>query len=60
MRPNEGDRLNEDMLILPKVVIQDRGDKPEQVLRPVFEMVWNAFGFVRSFNYDNEENRVGR
>ena len=60
MGPNEGDRLNEDMLILPELVIQDRGEIPEQVLRPVLDRVLNASGFVRSFNYDNENNRVGR
>ena len=60
MGPNEGDRLTEDMSILPEVVIQDRGEKPEQVLRPVFDRVWNASDFVRSFNCDNENNRVGR
>ena len=48
------------MLILPEVVIQDRGEIPEQVPRPVFDTVWNAFDFVRSFNCDNENNRVGR
>ena len=58
--PNEGNRLQEDMLILPEVVFQDRGEKPEQVLRPVFDMVWNAFGFARSFNYDEQNNWVGR
>ena len=60
MWPNEGNRLQQDTLILPTVVIQARGQKTEQVLRPVFDMVWNAFGFVRSFNYDNENNRVVR
>ena len=60
MGPNEGDRLKEDMLILPELVIQDRGEIPEQVLRPVFDRVWNAFGFVGSFHCDNENNRVGR
>ena len=60
MWPNEGGRLKEDMLILPEVVIQDRGEIPEQVPRPVFDRVWNAFDFVRSFNCDNENNRVGR
>ena len=48
------------MLILPEIVIQDRGELPKQVLRPVFDVVWNALGFVRSFNYDKENNRVGR
>ena len=60
MGPNEGDRLTEDMSILPEVVIQDRGEIPEQVLRPVFDRVWNAFGFARSFNYDEQNNWIGR
>ena len=58
--PDEVHRLREDMLILPEVVIQDRDDKPDQVLRPVFDMVWNAFGLIRSFNYDDQNNWVGR
>lgn len=55
----EGHHLREEMLIFPEVVIQDRDDKPDQALRPVFDMVWNAFGFVRSFNYDEQNNWVG-
>lgn len=46
--------LREDMLIVPEVVIEDRDVQPARVLRPVFDRVWNAFGFVRSLNYDDE------
>lgn len=52
--------LHEDMLILQEVVIQDRDDQPHQVLRPIFDMVWNAFGLIRSFNYDEQGNWVRR
>ena len=48
--------LREQMLILPEVVVQNREDPPVQVLRPVFDMVWNAFGFIRSLNYDDQGN----
>ena len=58
--PDDVNQLREDMLILPEVVVQDRDEKPDQLLRPVFDMVWNAFGFMRSFNYDDQNNWVGR
>ena len=44
--------LREDMLVVPEVVIEDRDVQPAGVLRPAFDRVWNAFGFVRSLNYD--------
>ena len=46
--------LREDVLIVPEVVIEDRDVQPARVLRPAFDRVWNAFGFVRSLNYDDE------
>ena len=52
--------LQEDMIILPEVVVSDRDEQPHQLLKPVFDMVWNAFGFIRSFNYDDQGRWVGR
>ena len=46
--------LREDVLIVPEVVIEDRDVQPARVLRPAFDRVWNAFGFVRSLNYDDD------
>lgn len=35
-------------------------DKPLHLaLKPAFDMVWNAFGVVRSWNYDETGNWVG-
>ena len=48
--------LEEDMLILPEVVIQNRDEQPHRVLRTAFDMVWNSFGFIRSKNYDDSGN----
>ena len=56
--PDEAHPLQEDRLILPEVVVQNRDDKPEQVLRPLFDMVWNAFGLVQSLNFDEEHNWI--
>lgn len=52
--------LQEDMIILPEVVVSDRDEQPHQLLKPVFDMVWNAFGFIRSFNYDDQGRWIGR
>ena len=57
-RPGDVLPLRENMLILPEVVIDDRDAQPHRVLRPVFDMVWNAFGLIRSFNYDDQGNWV--
>ena len=52
--------LQEDMVILPEVLIADRDVQPHKLLKPVFDIVWNAFGFVRSFNFDDQGNWIGR
>ena len=52
--------LQEYIVVLPEIVIADRNVQPHQILRPVFDMVWNAFGFARSLNYDDQGHWVGR
>lgn len=41
-----------DALVLPELLIEDWTVDPAEVMRPLFDMVWNAFGYERSFNYD--------
>ena len=48
--------LNEDMLILPEVVVQNRDEEPHEILHPIFDMVWNSFGFAKSKHYDDSGN----
>lgn len=53
MRFMEGPyHVDRDRLILPEMVIDDWSADPATVMRPAFDMVWNAFGLERSFNYD--------
>ena len=49
----------EDTLMLPEVMMEDASVEPARALRPLFDMVWNAFGMHRSFNYDGEDNWSG-
>jgi len=45
-----------DELILPEVWIGDWHIDVARAMRPAFDMVWNAFGLKRSFNYDKDGN----
>lgn len=48
-----------DALVLPEILIESWTVDSAEVLRPLFDMVWNAFGYARSFNYD-ENGRWSR
>lgn len=52
--------LREDVLVLPEVVLENAEFEPAHVMRPLFDMVWNAFGLQQSVNYDKAGNWVGR
>jgi hypothetical protein len=49
-----------DALSIPEVVISDWGQDMATLMQPVFDTVWNAFGFPRSYNYDESGIWVGQ
>jgi hypothetical protein len=49
-----------DALILPEMLIENWSVDPAETMRPLFDMVWNAFGYERSFNYDEDGRWSGR
>lgn len=49
-----------DNILLPEITIEQWSDAPEQVMRPVFDMVWNAFGLAGSLNYNEAGKWVGQ
>ena len=48
--------LAEDRIILPEIMIEEPDGEPFKVLKPTFDLVWNAFGMVGSPNYDTDGN----
>ena len=50
----ERHEIEKEILFLPEVVIEKYEAKMEDVLRPIFDAVWNACGFPKSLNYDND------
>jgi len=51
--------IDRDSLILPEVIIEDYGNDMAKLLRPAFDVVWQATGFSGSLNYDDNNNWVG-
>jgi hypothetical protein len=46
--------IDRDVLLLPEVSIEDYNLEAAHFMKPVFDSVWNACGFARSFNYDDK------
>lgn len=51
--------LSRDTLLLPESVMDDINIAPETVLRPLFDMIYNGFGYPRSFNFDAAGKYIG-
>ena len=51
--------LTENVVLLPEAVIQDFDAIPEIWMRPVYDAAWNAFGYPRSYNYNDEGDWTG-
>ena len=44
--------IDRDLLLLPESLIETYNVDPKEILRPIFDLVWNACGFERSYNFD--------
>lgn len=49
-----------DVLDFPEIMVTDWDCDTERLMRPLFDMVWNAFGLMRSFNYNDQGEWVGQ
>jgi hypothetical protein len=47
-----GHRIDRENLLVPEVMIESFGRKPAEVMKPIFDAVWNAAGWPRSQNYN--------
>ena len=53
-------KIDRDILQLPETIIESYDIEPKDILRPMFDLVWNACGFPRSFNFDEAGNWVAK
>ncbi len=52
--------IDRDILSLPEVVIENYEVLAEAILKPCFDSIWNACGFPKSLNYDEDGKWVWR
>jgi hypothetical protein len=45
-------RIDRDALLLPEIFLEHSDDDPSQVMKPIFDAVWNSAGWQGSKNYD--------
>ncbi|MBC8043273.1 MAG: hypothetical protein IAF08_07490, partial [Rhizobacter sp.] len=48
--------IDRDSLIMPEILIDDFDCNTGKVMKPAFDMVWNAAGYEGSMNYDDKNN----
>lgn len=53
---DQGHQIIEDNLILPEILVESFSEPPGKILRPLFDLVWNACGFPKSKNFDDKGN----
>jgi len=52
------DTIDRDLIQLPEITIETYNVEAQTILRPLFDMIWNAWGYDRCHNYNGEGNRV--
>jgi hypothetical protein len=50
--------IGSDSLILPEVIVDSFATPPSQVMRPLFDLIWNACGLPSSANFDSDGNWI--
>lgn len=46
-------QIDQDDLSIPAVIVSNENQDAETILKPIFDRVWNASGWHKSLNYDN-------
>jgi len=52
--------IDRDALILPEIIVEKFECNPSETMRPIFDAIWNAAGWPRSMNYNENGERVRR
>jgi len=56
MWPNDSHPVDRDELIIPEIKLENYEQPADRILKPAFDAIWNACGYERSRNYDEQGN----
>jgi hypothetical protein len=52
--------IDAETVILPETIVESFATPAQQVLKPMFDLIWNACGFPGSANFDQDGNWITR
>lgn len=53
-------KIDRDILLLPETIVESYDTDPKDILRPMFDLIWNACGYERSYNFDEAGNWIAK
>jgi hypothetical protein len=56
---DSGAKLDEEVIALPECVIEGPDADVQILMKPMFDMIWNAFGHFQSGKYNHEGRWIG-
>jgi len=48
--------IEREMLLVPEAMVDDSEGNLDRIIKPILDAIWNATGYERSMNFDDEEN----
>lgn len=57
---SSGHPIDRNDLIVPEIILEDFDAEIDKQMKPIFDAVWNACGYPKSMNYNNEEKWIGK
>jgi hypothetical protein len=55
-----GVALKDEVIVLPECIVESGDADLPRLLKPIFDVVWNGFGYMRSEKYDQNGNWIGK
>ena len=56
---DEPNAIDRDVILIPEIILENLLNT-QTSLKPLFDSIWNACGYARCLNYDNDGNRIQR
>jgi hypothetical protein len=56
---DRGNQIREENLVLPEAVVESFEEPSGKILKPLFDLIWNACGYTKSRNFDDQGNWIG-
>ena len=56
--PSNPYTIDRDIVLIPELIIENKEFEPSRTLKPIFDSIWNKYGYKGSFNYTKEGEKI--